>query len=155
MIIGSLFPDLVDKTLLLLTITNGRSYFHTLLFVFLSFLALFLISKANLNISIPFLIGMLFHLALDLPHVPLFYPFISYDFSYRGDPLTQWSETLLTNPFYQTTEIIGASVLVLIAYKNRLFKIDNLVSFLKTNEVIFIEQGEEKKNIQYSLIQDQ
>lgn len=127
-----MFPDIVDKTLLFLKVSNGRSYFHSLLFVFLSFLVLFLLSKGNKEISLSFLIGMLFHLLLDLPDVPIFYPFISYDFAYIDDPIPHWTMTLLTNPIVQLTEIIGLGILIFITAKYRLYKIDEIFKYLKT-----------------------
>jgi len=127
-----MFPDIVDKTLLILKMSNGRSYFHSLLFVFLSFLVLFLLSKGNKRISLSFLIGMLFHLFLDFPEVPLFYPFISYDFAYTDDPIPHWTRTLLTSPIVQVTEIIGLGILIFITAKYRLYKSRELVRYLKT-----------------------
>lgn len=127
-----MFPDIVDKTLLLLKLSNGRSYFHSLLFVFLSFLVLFLLLKGNKEVSLSFLIGMLFHLVLDLPHIPIFYPFISYDFAYTDDPIPHWITTLLTSPIVQLTEIIGLGILFFITAKYRLYKIDEIFKYLKT-----------------------
>ncbi len=127
-----MFPDIVDKTLLFLKVSNGRSYFHSLLFVFLSFLVLFLLSKGNKRISLSFLIGMLFHLFLDLPEIPIFYPFISYDFAYIDDPIPHWTRTLLTSPIVQVTEIIGLGILIFITAKYRLYKSRELVRYLKT-----------------------
>ena len=127
-----MFPDIVDKTLLLLKLSNGRSYFHSFLFVFLSFLVLFLIFKGNKEVSLSFLIGMLFHLLLDLPNIPLFYPFIFYDFAYTDDPIAHWTTTLFTNPIVQITEIIGLGILIFITAKYRLYKIDEIFKYLKT-----------------------
>ena len=59
------------------------------------------------------------HLILDLPNIPLFYPFIAYDFSYQGDP--NWFLTLMTNPIVQITEIIGASIILMIIIMNKLY----------------------------------
>ena len=127
-----MFPDIVDKTLLILKLSNGRSYFHSLLFVFLSFLVLFLVLKGNKEVSLSFLIGMLFHLVLDLPDIPIFYPFISYDFAYIDDPIPHWTRTLLTSPIVQITEIIGLGILIFIAAMYRLYKIDEIFKYLKT-----------------------
>lgn len=128
LIIGSFFPDLADKLILFLKLSNGRGYFHSLSLVFICFSILFLISKRNNSISVPFLIGALLHLILDLPSIPLFYPFIMYDFSYRGDP--DWISTLLTSPTVQITEIIGFSIISIIIIKNKLFRREELKEFL-------------------------
>ena len=73
-----MFPDIIDKAILFSGIGSGRHYFHSLLFVFLTFCILYLFTKGNKEVSVPFLIGMLFHILLDLPDVPIFYPFIKY-----------------------------------------------------------------------------
>ena len=140
LILGAMFPDIVDKTILLLKLGSGRLYFHSLLFVFISSGVLFLISKGitknNKEISFSFLIGMLFHLLLDMPDVPLFFPFIQYDVTIVDDPIPVWFNTLLTNPIVQITEIIGATFLVFITIKNRLYKTDELLNYLKTGPII-------------------
>lgn len=128
LIIGSMFPDIADKLLLFLKLSNGRGYFHSLSIVFICFGILFLISKRNNSISFPFLIGALFHLILDLPNIPLFYPFITYDFSYQGDP--NWLFTLMTNPIVQITEIMGVSIISIIIIKNKLYRRKDIKEFL-------------------------
>lgn len=134
-----MFPDIVDKTLLILKLSNGRAYFHSLLFIFLSFLVLFLILKGNKEVSLSFLTGMLFHLLLDLPDIPLFYPFISYEFAYTDDPIPHWTTTLLTSPLVQITEIIGLGILIFITAKYRLYKSEDLVRYLKTTSGVSIK----------------
>ena len=133
-----MFPDVVDKAILFLKLTNGRGYFHSLFFVFLCFGILFLLTKGNKAVSFPFLIGMLFHLLLDLPNIPLFYPFISYDFMYIDDPIPYWIHALLTNPVVQATEIIGIIILILIVINNRMYNFKDMVNYLKTNPKIVI-----------------
>jgi len=135
LLIGSIFPDLADKGLLFLKLSNGRGFFHTLLFTFICFGIIFLISKGNKSISVPFLIGMLFHLLLDLPYVPLFYPFIMYNFSYQGDP--DWVHTLLTSPIVQLTELIGALIILFVIIKNKLFKSKELREYLIPRIITF------------------
>ena len=128
-----MFPDIVDKTILFLKLANGRAYFHSLLFVFICFGIIFLLSKGNKAISVPFLIGMLFHLLLDLPNIPLFYPFIMYDFIYIEDPLPHWIHTLMTSPVVQATEIIGIGLLIFIVINNKLYSFKDIVDYLRTN----------------------
>ncbi|MFX1394178.1 MAG: metal-dependent hydrolase [Promethearchaeota archaeon] len=148
LIIGSMFPDIVDKTLLFLKLSNGRAYFHSLLVVFICFGILFLLSKGNKAISVPFLIGMLFHLLLDLPNIPLFYPFITYDFTYCEDPLPHWIYAMRTNPFVQATEIIGFSLVIFIVINNKLYRFKDMVDYLRTNpQIIFNPEGKDSKII--------
>ncbi|MFW9902060.1 MAG: metal-dependent hydrolase, partial [Candidatus Thorarchaeota archaeon] len=82
LIIGALLPDIIDKPLFLLNLADGRLLSHNLLFVIVSFLIVHLFTKGNKYVSLPFLIGISSHIILDLPFVPLFYPFISYNFYY-------------------------------------------------------------------------
>ena len=133
LIIGSMIPDIIDKAILFSGLGSGRYFFHSLLFVFLSFFILFLITKGNKEISFPFLIGMLFHLLLDWPGIPLFYPFIEYEFVVTDDAIPLWINTLLTDPIVQATEIIGAAFLIFIIVNNRLYKSEDFVKYLKTS----------------------
>jgi len=128
-----MLPDIIDKTILFLGLGSGRYFFHSLLFVFLSFFVLLLITKGNKEVSFPFLIGMLFHLLLDLPGIPIFYPFVEYDFVVTDDPIPYWINTLLTNPIVQATEIIGGICLIFIIYHNRLYKSEDFIKYLKTS----------------------
>ena len=133
LIIGSMFPDIADKTIMFLKIINGRGYFHSLFFVFLCFGILFLLTKGNKAVSFSFLIGMLFHLLLDLPNIPLFFPFISYEFKYIGNPIPFWIRSLLTNPVVQVTEIIGIVCLLFIVIRNKLYSFKDITDYLRTN----------------------
>ncbi len=139
LIIGSIAPDLIDKTFLFLNLFSGRSFSHTLLFVLVSFSILFLITKGNKSISFPYLIGVIIHLILDLPEIPLFYPFVSYDFyDYAPieDSISLWIHTLLTEPIVITTEIIGVMIFIFIVINNKLYNLREISNYLKTNEVL-------------------
>ncbi|MFX1313393.1 MAG: metal-dependent hydrolase [Promethearchaeota archaeon] len=133
LIIGSLLPDLIDKPIFLLGIGSGRFISHSLLFVIISFLIVFLISNRKLEISIPFLVGMSFHLILDLPNIPLFYPFIEYHFVIVKLPFFYWITTLFTNPIVLSTEIIGIIILIFIIIYNKLYHIEDIKNYLKGN----------------------
>ncbi|MFX1339149.1 MAG: metal-dependent hydrolase, partial [Promethearchaeota archaeon] len=133
LIIGSIFPEIIDKTILFSGLGSGRFYFHTLLFAFLSFSILFLITKGNKEVAYPFLIGIIIHLLLDLPGIPIFYPFIEYEIIIVHDPISHWFHTLLTNPIIQITEIIGATSLMFIILHNKLYKFENFINYLKTS----------------------
>jgi len=133
LIIGSMFPDIMDKMIMFLKLAYGRSYFHSLLYIFVCFAILLLLSRNNKPISLSFLIGEIFHVILDLPDVPLFYPFIYSDFTYQGNPFSEWIHTLLTDPKIQITEIIGGFILGFIIVNNKLYKMINILNYLKTN----------------------
>jgi len=85
--------------------------------------------------------GLLIHLLLDLgPNLPLFWPFISYDFIINDDPIGDWITTLFTNPLVLTTEIIGLGSLLFIIYNNKLYGITLIINFLRTNNQNRIEK---------------
>ena len=131
LIIGTLLPDIIDKSLFLLGYGNGRLFSHNLLFVGISFLILFLFTKRNLRVSIPFLLGLIAHLFMDMPQVPLFYPFLSYEFGIIEEPFWWWIKNLFTNPLVITTEITGLVFLFFILIKNRLYHMRDILIYLK------------------------
>ena len=140
LIIGSLFPDIIDKFLLFLNLGSGRGISHTILFILISFVILHFITKGRKSISIPFLVGMVIHLILDLPEVPLFYPFIMYEFIMIDDPFGQWLFTLFNEPVVYLTEIIGILILIFIVINNKLYSFSRITTFLV-------------KNSQYSIVE--
>ncbi len=131
LLIGSLFPDFIDKPLELLGFGSANEYAHTLLSVFAFFLVLHLASKRNTSISIPFLVGMLFHLLLDVEHAPIFFPFISYDIEKIEDPVKFWSEAPFIKPYIFLTELIGIIVVLFVITKNKLYSFKEIVNYLK------------------------
>ncbi len=141
LIIGSLLPDIVDKSLLLINFGYGRGFSHTILFVLISFVILHLIVKRRTNISYPFLLGLIFHLILDLPEVPLFYPFIAYEFIVVEEPIGLWLYKLFNDPRVYLTEIVGILILVFILINNRLYTRKELVLFLKQNIELVTHQN--------------
>lgn len=134
-----MFPDIMDKTILFLQLGSGRDYFHSIFFLFLCFGILFFITRGNKSISFSFFIGTLFHLLLDLPAIPLFYPFIEYDKLIVKDPIPLWINTLLTDPIVQLTEIAGVGIFIYIIMTNRLYKSGELIKYLKTTPGVLIE----------------
>ena len=145
LIIGSMFPDIMDKTISFLKLAHGRGYFHSLFLVFICFGILFLFTKGNKPVSVSFLFGMLFHLLLDLPGIPLFFPFVQYDFMYVDDPIPYWIHSLLTNPIIQITEFFGVLTLLFILINNKLYGFKRIVEYLKTpSEFIGIIEPEQE-----------
>ena len=116
--------------MLFLNFGSGRGISHTFLFVILGYLILHIASKKKSHVSLPFLIGMLFHLVLDLPEVPLFYPFIMYDFLILEDPLGYWIYVLFNDPVVYMTELLGISLLVFIVIRNKLYNLEIIKTFL-------------------------
>jgi membrane-bound metal-dependent hydrolase YbcI (DUF457 family) len=134
-IIGALLPDLIDKPILLLSMGSGRGYSHSLLFVAILYLTVFLVMKNKTLIANSLAIGVLFHLLLDLPAVPLFAPFIQYNFEIIEDPILYWINKLLFDPLVQSTEIIGLSSLIFILIHNKLFKFKKIFHYLTQNNI--------------------
>ena len=135
LVIGSLLPDLIDKPLFLLGFGTGRFFTHNLLFVLMSFLVLHFSTKQNLKISFPFLFGVIMHLLLDIPYVPFFYPFISYEFIVIKEPFWYWFRALFTNPVVLITEVTGVILFILILIRNRLYSTKDILSYLKGNHL--------------------
>ncbi len=140
LIIGSLFPDIIDKFLLLINLGSGRGISHTILFILITFGILHFITKGRKSISIPFLVGMVVHLILDLPEVPLFYPFIMYDFIMIDDPFGLWLYTLFNEPVVYLTEIVGILILIFIVINNKLYSFSRITTFLVKNSQYSIEE---------------
>jgi len=123
-IAGALIPDLIDKTLYLLGLTNtGRFIAHTLFLGILIALIVHIIFRKKL-ISISILSGYLLHLLEDATmFVPWLYPFVNYDFS-------AYSLGPVFTPFNIASEIVGIIMLVYVIRTNSHFK-DELNKFFK------------------------
>jgi len=130
LIIGTLFPDIIDKSLMLMSLGTGRGISHTLIFTLISFSILFLLTKGNKPISLSFLIGSSFHLLLDLPEIPLFFPLIMYEYTILEDPFGSWFYTLFNDPLVLTTEIVGILILIIILFTNKLFNLKHITNFV-------------------------
>ena len=142
LIIGSLFPDIIDKPLSLLGLGTGRLLSHNLFFILIAFLILFIFTKRNLRISVPFLVGMSIHLILDIPKVPLFYPLISYDFLFLEEPLFFWFSQLFSDPVVIMTELIGVAILIFIVINNKLYNRKDINEYLKGSYQTIITKEE-------------
>ena len=133
LIIGSLFPDVIDKSMLFLNLGSGRGISHTILFMVVSFIVLHVATKRNSFVSLPFLIGIVTHLVLDLPEVPLFFPFIPYDFLMLEDPFSFWLSKLFNDPFIYLTEISGVLIIIYILIGNKLYSVKSIWNYLNHN----------------------
>lgn len=119
--------------MLFLKLGSGRGISHTILFILLSFIVLHMATKRKSFISLPFLIGMVTHLILDLPEVPLFFPFIEYDFLMIEDPLSYWFYKLFNDPLVYLTEIGGILILLLILVGNKLSSVKDIWDYINRN----------------------
>lgn len=142
LLIGALISDIIDKPILLLGLGSGRGFSHSLLFVIIRTSIAFLMQnfynkrKSNNNYIIPisYLIGLSFHLVLDLPEIPLFYPFISYPYLIRENIIEVWLNSLFTNPIVLSTELIGIIAIIFIIFKNKLYSIRKIWTYLSINQ---------------------
>lgn len=115
-LIGSLMPDIIDKTLFLLGLTNtGRFIGHTLFLGIIFSLIVHLILRKKI-ISASLLFGYWFHLFEDvMGFVPWFYPFVNYDFSaYTFGPIF--------TPFNIASEVVGIVMVIYIYRTNPQFR---------------------------------
>ncbi len=129
-----MLPDLVDKLLMWTVGTIGRSWAHNLLFMALAGLPFLPARKSSLAYSIWF--GVLIHLILDIPTVPWFFPFISYDLwgatppEYAGG-FWEYFKIGFTRPVTLVTEIGGILCLVWLLWKYKLLSKEGLISFFR------------------------
>ena len=126
-----MLPDLIDKSFFLLNMGYGRGLSHTLLFLLISYVITYFSSRKNAFIANSLTIGIFFHLLLDLPDVPLLYPFLDYVYIDPEDPLNYWFQKLITDPVVQTTEIIGLIGFGYIIIRYKLYSVRKIYQFLK------------------------
>jgi len=119
-LLGSMFPDIIDKPLGMLIfanlIANGRVYTHTLLVNLIFILiGIYLLKKKRFNFFI-FSVSSCSHLILDemwLDLQTLLWPL--YGWGFPKEDISHWWENifqgLFTNPWVYVPEIIGAMIL--------------------------------------------
>ncbi|MBD3216303.1 MAG: hypothetical protein GF311_27060 [Candidatus Lokiarchaeota archaeon] len=142
LLIGAVIPDLIDKPLVLLGWGSGRGISHSLLFLIISTSIVFLGEAVqgrkpflrNNILTISYLTGITIHILLDLPEVPLFYPFIPYPYSVEGNLILMWLENLILDPFNLFSELFGITVILYVIYRNKLYHIKNLWDYLTINQ---------------------
>jgi len=142
LLVGAMIPDIIDKLLLFIELGSGRFISHTLLFLFSSSLILLLAThivqywnasnenKITYIIPASYFIGVLIHILLDLPEIPLLYPFIPYEFVYVEEPINYWFKVLLTNPVVLITEITGIFFILSVIVKNKLYHLKDMWHYL-------------------------
>jgi len=133
-LMGAMMPDIIDKALYFLGLTNtGRFIGHTLfLGIVITLIVHVIFRKKLLSISISF--GYMLHLLEDATKfVPWFYPFVNYDFS-------AYSIGPVFTPFNIASEVIGIIMFIYVFRTNSHFR-DQLNKFL-----IFL--GKDKKHYQ-------
>jgi len=121
-LLGSMFPDIVDKPLGMLifanSIANGRVYTHTLLVnLVLVSIGIYLVRRKRPNFLI-FSLCSCFHLALDemwLSPQTLLWPLLGWEFPRRD--ISHWWENVLqalfSDPRVYVPEAVGVAVLMI------------------------------------------
>jgi inner membrane protein len=137
LIIGSIFPDIIDKPLSFIGFGNGRSITHTLLvFLAILFTSLFIYINYKKTFLIPIAAGIFTHLVLDFmwqaPQT-LFWPLLGWAFPTPANRIglsqfSDWWHTLVTNPGVDISEGIG--LLVIVAFMAVLIKSGQVKAFL-------------------------
>ena len=126
LLIGSLLPDIIDKPvgvfLFRETLSSGRTYGHTLLFLIVISLAGFILYRSyrkNWLLVVSF--GTLVHFILDRMWSAkeiLLWPL--YGFAFEREDLSNWWEAqwngILTEPGLYIPEIVGGVILVLLVW---------------------------------------
>ena len=125
LVVGSLFPDIIDKPLAFFGFGDGRSITHTLLVTLaVLFTGLLLSMNYKKTWLLAIAIGMCTHLILDsmwfTPHT-LFWPIYGWGFPSPGQrigfgQINIWWSTLITNPTVDIFEGIGLVIISGIAW---------------------------------------
>ena len=123
-LLGSMFPDIVDKPIGMLifanTIANGRVYFHTLLVNLILLSVGFYLLKRKRPHFLIFSLASSFHLVLDRMWLfPITFLWPLYGWRFPPGDISHWWQNmlnnLLTNPWTYWFEIVGATILLTFA----------------------------------------
>ena len=144
LLIGSMLPDIIDKPLGHLffgeTISNGRIFSHTGLFLIISTLLGLLLYYRFKRIGMLVLtFGVAMHLVLDQmwqDYHTLLWPM--FGLTFQKNDITDWIpgmwHALLSNPWTYIPEIIGTLIIILFACS--LIRKNQLFSFFKTGKMV-------------------
>jgi inner membrane protein len=143
LLVGSLLPDIIDKPVGIYlfrdTFSNGRIFFHSLLFLAVLFaIGIFLWKRYQQKWMLALAAGDFAHLVLDsmwLEPETLFWPFMGV--SFPRDVIGNWwlflRDQLTTNTVYFVSEIVG--FLVLLVFLWLLIKRKSVLAFIKHGRV--------------------
>jgi len=143
LLIGSLLPDIIDKPVGTFffseTISSGRIFCHTLLFLILVAVSgIYLYKRYSKNWLLVFSFGTFTHLIFDqMWRTPrtLFWPLLGLAFE-RAD-ISNWIpnifHALLTDPVVYLPELVGAAILIWFTWL--LFRRQKIFSFIKYGRV--------------------
>jgi len=141
LLIGSILPDIIDKPLGRIifrnSISNGRIYCHTTLFLLLiSIIGIYLYVKFRNNHFLILSFGTFTHLIFDqmwLASHTLFWPLYGWNFPQGESNITIFIKDILigliTSPGTYIPEIIGA--IVMLVFTCKLIKLKTFNNFIK------------------------
>ncbi len=135
-LVGSVLPDLIDKPLAVVLHLSGRMWAHSLLFL----AAILLLSLWPALRGLRWVgFGDAVHLLVDLiwqePAVAL-WPFLGVAFPAGETSLGGYLQILLTDPYVQFGEIVGAIILLTAAGYYHLFSWPRLKRFLRDGRLV-------------------
>ncbi|MHA2362884.1 MAG: metal-dependent hydrolase [Candidatus Hodarchaeales archaeon] len=126
LLIGSMMPDLIDKPIGSLMFETGRWFGHSILFIILSTIIMWILlnfflkrKQANVEANL-FAWGCFMHLILDTPGLNvqvIFWPLLGMKFSHSN-----WNSFLfgIYSPFVWLTEFLGLIILIGLAKQSNL-----------------------------------
>lgn len=142
LLLGSMLPDFIDKPIGLALTIEGRNVAHTLLFAVTLTLGLTLLllsrrlgpaGSQRLTLLWPLSLGVWTHLLLDrmweMPHTVL-WPFLGWGFPHATLDL-QALLLSLYDPYVLSGELLGLSTLLLIFWRHKVYRRENLRLFLR------------------------
>ncbi len=121
LLLGSIFPDIVDKPLGVIFQVSGRAFCHTLLFMALILAAGICLFRIRKNPGLfCFALGCVTHVLLDsvwLNKITFLWPLFGWGFQHTDISIGPWIESLfldlITKPSEYIPEVIGAILLAL------------------------------------------
>jgi len=147
LLLGSLGPDIIDKTISLPITGNGRYIGHSLLFDIVVSLVVLAVFWKNKRILIGFIVGWQMHMILDIGgFMPWLFPFVSYEFQERT--LSYWE--MLQLPSVHLNEIFGlvSLIIVIVLYlRRKLPLLDMLKEDFSKQPLYLITIDKNRKNI--------
>ena len=136
----AILPDLFDKVFGYLifgeSLSNGRLFSHTLVFLILFSIVFLLIVRIRWWIyAVPIVTHHVFDRLCEDPYT-FFWPYFGWSFKSLDVNVWQnWFQALLTDPYIKATEIIGFIILISIFIYFRGYLRANFVKILKTGKM--------------------
>lgn len=115
-VLGCLFPDIVDKLIGQMLFSSGRAIAHTLVFCAVCGIIVSFVQSRRAGSS--FFLATISHLILDAPGVPWFWPINPSEFKETKNALMNLGWVF--NPMTLSFELLGLGLLVILGLRYRL-----------------------------------